>query len=83
MLSVESRVWAVHGFHALRDLACFFGACPSLNHTSQGSVCETDAQRFSPRVRANFEFPQRPDVLTAEFRVPAIPSCGMAFWSVP
>lgn len=24
MLSVESRVWAVHGFHALRDPACVF-----------------------------------------------------------
>ena len=24
MLSVEIRVWAVHGFHALRDLACVF-----------------------------------------------------------
>ena len=70
MLSVESRVWAVHGFHALRDPACVFWACPGLNHTSQGSVCETDAQRFSPRVRANLEFPQRPDVLAAAFRVP-------------
>ncbi len=28
-LVAESRVWAVHGFHALRDPACVFGPVPA------------------------------------------------------
>ena len=63
---------------AERPCLCFW-ACPGLNQTLQGSVCETDAQRFSPRVRANFELPQRADVRTAAFRVPAIPVAEWPF----